>query len=56
MAVNAFREDEEQKETVNRVTLVRLYKYMFAYKKEVIGVLFIMAVCIAITLVNPLII
>ena len=56
MAVNSFREDEEQKETVNRVTLVRLYKYMFAYKKEVIGVLFIMAVCIAITLVNPLII
>lgn len=56
MAVNSFREDEEQKETVNRVTLVRLYKYMLAYKKEVIGVLFIMAVCIAITLVNPLII
>lgn len=56
MAVNSFREDEEQKETVNRVTLVRLYKYMWAYKKEVIGVLLIMAVCIAITLVNPLII
>lgn len=56
MAVNSFREDEEQKETVNRVTLVRLYKYMLTYKKEVIGVLFIMAVCIAITLVNPLII
>lgn len=56
MAVNTFKDDEEQKETLNRVTLLRLYKYMFAYKKEIIIVLLIMAASIAITLSNPIII
>lgn len=56
MAVNTFKEDEEQKETLNSVTLLRLYKYMLSYKKEILLVLLIMTVCIGITLVNPLII
>ncbi len=56
MSVNSFREDEVSRAVPKRVTLARLYRYLFAYKKKIIVVLCIMAVTIAIALVNPLII
>ena len=56
MAVNSFREDEEQKEVLNRETLIRLYRYLFFYKKQVVVVLFIMFTTIMISMLNPLII
>lgn len=56
MSVNTFREDEFQRTVSKRETLTRLYKYLFAYKKKIAVVLCIMAVTIAIALLNPLII
>lgn len=54
MSVNSSRMDEEQKEVLKKETLLRLYKYLFAYKKEIVIVLGIMAVTIAISLSAPL--
>lgn len=56
MAVNTFKEDEYQKEVLKKDTLIRLYKYLLAYKGQIAIVLFIMAVTITISLINPLII
>ncbi len=56
MSVNSFREDEEQKEVLKMDTLIRLYKYLLAYKGKILLVFLIMAVTITISLVNPLII
>jgi len=39
-----------------RITLARLFRYLFAYKLKIVFVLFIMMITVAITLVNPLII
>ena len=54
MSVNSYREDEFQRNVSKRETLVRLYSYLFAYKKKIGVVLGIMAVTIAVALVNPL--
>ena len=56
MPVNSFREDEDQKQVVKRQTIIRLFRYMVQYQKQVAGVLGIMAVTTAISLLNPLII
>lgn len=56
MAVNSFREDEEQKQVMNGETIKRLFRYLLAYKKTIVIVLMIMAVTTAITMVNPLLI
>lgn len=56
MSVNSFREDEEQEQRINRQTLMRLYGYLFTYKKQLAIVLAIMAVTTAIAMGNPLII
>jgi len=56
MSVNSYKQDELQREVPKRTTLLRLYKYLFAYKKQIAVVLGIMAVTVAIALVNPLII
>lgn len=56
MAVNTFKEDEYQKEVLKTDTLIRLYRYLLAYKGQIVIVLFIMAVTITISLINPLII
>lgn len=54
MSVNSSRVDEEQKEVLKKETLLRLYRYLFAYKKQIVIVLGIMAVTIAISLSAPL--
>ncbi|QNO14608.1 ABC transporter ATP-binding protein [Alkalicella caledoniensis] len=54
MAKNTFREDEKLKETVNIKIIGRLVKYIAPYKKEVINTLFLMAVVVTVSLVNPL--
>lgn len=56
MSVNSYKQDELQREVPKRVTLARLYRYLFAYKKEILLVLCIMAVTVSILLLNPLII
>ena len=56
MSINSFREDEEQKEVMKKDTILRLFKYLLVYKKQIVIVLLIIACMTAITLVNPLLI
>jgi len=56
MSINATRDDEYVKVVNKRITLARLFRYLFAYKLKIVFVLFIMMITVAITLVNPLII
>lgn len=56
MAVDTFRNDEKSTNTSKIATLLRLYRYMLKYRLKIVFVLFIMAICVAIALVNPLII
>ena len=37
MPVNTFREDEDQKQVVKRQTIIRLFRYMVQYQKQVAG-------------------
>lgn len=54
MAVNTAREDERIRETPKSETLLRLYRYLFDYKKELAAVGGLLAVTLSITLATPL--
>lgn len=56
MAVNSFREDEQMENGEKKQIIIRLFSYLKDHKKGVFGVLICMAVTVAISLVNPLII
>lgn len=54
MSVNTSRIDEEQKEVLKKDTLIRLFKYLLVYKKQISVVLLIMAGTIAISMATPI--
>ncbi|MGB8452795.1 MAG: ABC transporter ATP-binding protein [Anaerocolumna sp.] len=56
MSVNAVRDDEKSVSTGKIKTLLRLFKYLLSYKKEIFFVLIIMAGTVTISLINPLIV
>lgn len=56
MSVNTYKVDEQQKDVPKSQTLIRLYRYLLDYKKTIAIVLFIMLVCIVISLINPLLV
>lgn len=56
MAVNSTRDDELQSEVGKMQTMLRLFRYLLAYKKEIIFVLLIMCFCVLVSVLNPLII
>lgn len=56
MAINSFKEDEQSVEKGKLQTLLRLFSYLLVYKKEILFVLLIMAFCLMVSLLNPLII
>ena len=56
MAVNSFREDEFMENTDKKKIMSRLFSYLLDYKLAIIGVLICMAVTVAISLINPLLI
>ncbi len=56
MSVNSFREDEEQKVQLKKDVVMRILRYLTGYKKQIILVFAVMAVTIAISTINPLII
>ena len=56
MSVNTSRVDEEQKEVLKKDTLIRLFKYLLVFKKQISVVLLIMAVTIAISMATPIMI
>lgn len=55
MAVNSSRIDEEQKEVLKKDTILRMFKYLLDFKKQIVIVLFIMAGTITISMLAPLI-
>lgn len=56
MAYNSYKDDESNVEVSKTKTLLRLFSYLLAYKKQIILVLVIMGFCVCISLINPLII
>lgn len=54
MSINSVREDEEQKDSVKIKVILRLFKYMLAYKKQIILVLACMFLSLGISVINPL--
>lgn len=56
MAVNSYRDDEQMDNTSRKKIMRRLLGYLLAYKKEVCGVMLLMAGAIGISLLNPLLI
>lgn len=56
MAVNSYKKDEEVTLVSKTATLLRLFRYLFDYKKQVVIVLLIMSYCVFVSLLNPLII
>jgi len=56
MAINSYKEDENLNEVSKIKTLGRLFSYLLAHKASIAAVLFIMAYCVCVSLINPLII
>lgn len=54
MSFNSYKEDEQVSSVSKLTTLLRLFSYLLAYKKEIILVLLIMAFCVMVSLINPL--
>lgn len=54
MPINSFKEDENTAEVSKLKTLGRLFSYLLQYKLPILGVLLIMAYCVFVSLVNPL--
>ena len=55
MAVNSYKQDEHSTDVGKMKTLMRLFAYLLDYKKEILAVLAIMAFCVFVSLINPLI-
>ncbi len=56
MAVNSYKEDEKLNEVSKLKTLGRLFSYLLLHKASIFVVLLIMAYCVCVSLINPLII
>ncbi len=56
MSINAIKDDEHISTTSKKTTLLRLFRYLLAYRGTIALVIFIMLVTVAISIVNPLLI
>ncbi len=56
MAINSYKEDEKLTEMSKLRTLGRLFSYLLSHKASIVVVLLIMAYCVCVSLINPLII
>ncbi len=56
MSVSSAREDEVMRDVSKRETLLRLYRYLFAYKKHWRRWRFLLLITLAVTLATPLMI
>lgn len=54
MSFNSSRVDEEQKAVLKKDIMIRMFKYLFDFKKQIVIVLFIMAGTIMISLLLPI--
>lgn len=56
MPINSYKEDEKAAEASKLQTLCRLFSYLLQYKLPIFSVLLFMAYCVAVSLINPLLI
>lgn len=56
MSVNSAKQDELQREVPKKDTLIRMYRYLLAYKKTLVFVTFLILITLAVTLATPLMI
>lgn len=56
MSVNTAREDELMKEVPKKDTLLRLYRYLLVYRKQLAVISFLVMITLVITLITPLLI
>jgi len=56
MSINAIKDDEHISTASKKTTLIRLFKYLLAYRKTIVLVIFIMLITVAISIINPLLI
>lgn len=56
MSVNSAKQDELQREVPKKVTLMRMYRYLLAYKKTLAYVAVLILITLAATLAGPLMI
>ena len=56
MSINAIKEDEHISSVSKKDTLVRLFKYLLAYRSTIFSVILIMLTTVAISIINPLLI
>lgn len=56
MPFNAVKDDEASVSVSKKITLLRLFRYLLQYKKTIFIVILIMGYCVAVSLINPLII
>lgn len=56
MAYNSYKEDEKSVEKSKLLTLKRLLSYLLKYKWTIVFVLMLMGYCVAVSLINPIII
>lgn len=56
MSINSYKQDEQSTGQSKKNLFFRLFQYLLAYKKTLLFVFLIMAVCLTITLINPLLI
>lgn len=54
MSINSTKQDEEHKDTVKTAVILRLFKYMLAYRKQIIIVLGCILLTLGISMINPL--
>ncbi len=54
MSINSYKDDEQTYEAGKGKTLIRLFSYLLAYKKQILLVLLIMTFCVIVSLMNPL--
>jgi ATP-binding cassette, subfamily B, multidrug efflux pump len=54
MAVNSYKDDEQTVDINKQVTLLRLFKYLLKHRARITAVLFLMAFCVGVSIVNPL--
>lgn len=54
MPFHSYKNDEESTNVSKTTTLLRLFSYLLAYQKQILGVILIMGYCVLVSLVNPL--
>lgn len=56
MSINAIKDDEQMSNVSKKATILRLFKYLLAYRLTIFWVIIIMLITVAISIVNPLLI